>query len=212
MQKTIKTDNMIFVPGSIFFRGCEKGLRHTRPLEQVHVDSFYIDKYPVTNEQYARIIPDWDYDPAKKNHPVTDVRYDEILVYCQKIGKRLPTEDEWEKAARGDTDCRIYPWGNAFDTHKCNCRRLLFLFTNKLAPVDAHPAGISPFGCHDMAGNVWEWTSTPIDDQQYIIKGGACSSPSKRYLQIPGRMGAYINFKCSYNGFRTCFSAAEQPE
>jgi len=200
---------MVLVAGSEFFRGSEKGLWNSRPLEQVYIDSFYIDKYPVTNEQFAQVITDRDYDPAKKNHPVTNLRYEEIIAYCQKVGKRLPTEDEWEKAARGDEDYRIFPWGDRFDKYKCNCRRLFFLLKNSVAPVDAHPDGVSPYGCYDMAGNVWEWTSTRIDDQQYIIKGGACSSPSKKYLQVPVRMIANINFYCSYYGFRTCLSVED---
>lgn len=200
-------DKMILIPGSEFFMGSEKKSRLTSPGQTIMVHSFYIDIYPVTHEEYHEVITDWKFDPEKRHHPVVGLHYDEILEYCRRVGKRLPAEAEWEKAARGDKDQRLYPWGNVFSNKKCNCRSFLFMFKEKVIAVDAYNEGKSPYGCFDMIGNVWEWTSTKVDEERIVLKGGSCTSPSKKYLTIPSRLIVNNNCVNQNFGFRCCLSA-----
>ena len=120
--------------------------------------------------------PEYWTDPKwnKADHPVVGVSYFEAEAYATWAGKRLPTEQEWEKAARG-TDGREYPWGNDFDTTKCNSYESGITATTA---VTSHEEGISPFGCFDMAGNVWEWCSSWYYQSlnQRVIRGGSWSS------------------------------------
>jgi formylglycine-generating enzyme required for sulfatase activity len=164
---------------------------------------YWLARFPVTNEQYnayvkARVkehpVSDW---VKKKNHPVLRVAWEDAMTYCkwlneQLVGKlpsglilRLPTEAEWEKAARG-SDGRIYPWGDFFEKNRCNSEDSGIGDTT---PVDAYsPQGDSSYGCADMAGNVWEWTHslsksypyTPNDGREnengigsHILRGGS---------------------------------------
>lgn len=198
---------MVLVPGSEFFMGSETKSRLTSPGQTIMVDSFYVDIYPVTNDEYSKVITDWKYDPQKRHHPVVGSQYDRIMEYCRLVGTRLPSEAEWEKAARGDRDKRLYPWGNTFSNRKCNCRSFLFFIKEKVTPVDKYSEGTSPYGCVDMIGNVWEWTSTKVDEERYILKGGCCTSPSKIYLTIPSRLIAHKDCVNSNFGFRCCKSA-----
>lgn len=198
---------MVLIPGSQFFMGSIKKGRLTSLGETIMVPSFYMDIYPVTNGEYSKAVTDWRFDPEKKDHPVAGLPYDKIAEYCQLVGKRLPTEAEWEKAARGDKDKRLYPWGDTFISKKCNCRGFLFLVKNKVVSVDSYADGKTPCGCYDMAGNVWEWTSTAVDEEKYVLKGGSCTSPSKRYLTIPSRLIAHRNCINHNFGFRCCLTA-----
>jgi formylglycine-generating enzyme required for sulfatase activity len=144
------------------------------PQHEVELDSYRMGRYPVTNRQYAEFIrreklqdaPDrksgWilRQPPADKlDHPVVSVSWFDAKAYCDWLSRetgfryRLPTEAEWEKAARG-TDARLYPWGNAWGDGRCTAE------SNGTLPVDAHPQGASIYDCYDMLGNVQEWTST----------------------------------------------------
>lgn len=139
--------------------------------KQGDLPAFEIDKYPVTNAQFAQVKPSHSYPPDEINHPVTKVTWIEANGYARKLGKSLPTEAMWEKAARG-TDRRRFPWGERFSPQYCNT------FESKIGattPVDAYPEGQSPYGVMDMAGNVWEWTSTYLDQRKTarVLKGGA---------------------------------------
>jgi len=156
--------------------------------------TFYVDLYEVTNEQYKKFVeathrppPDYwsngNYPVEKKKHPVAYVTWYDAHDYCQWAGKRLPTEEEWEKAARG-TDGRLYPWGNEFDPKKANMPQSRLGDTT---PVGSFPQGRSPYGLYDMSGNVWEWTESwakpypgsPIPTGHYftgeykVLKGGS---------------------------------------
>ena len=204
MNSNNSNSDMVLIPGSEFKMGKKGGGRLTSPEQTIMVESFYMDIYPVTNDEYSKVITDWKFDAEKKDYPVVGLPYEKILEYCRQAGKRLPTEAEWEKAARGDQDARLYPWGDVFSTKKCNSKRFFFMIKRRSAPVNSYEDGRSPFGCFDMIGNVWEWTSTNVDEERYILKGGSCFSPSKRHLTIPSRLVAHRNSINYTFGFRCC--------
>ncbi|HLB94845.1 MAG TPA: SUMF1/EgtB/PvdO family nonheme iron enzyme [Nitrospiria bacterium] len=142
------------------------------PLHKVYLHGYYLDKHEVTNAQYKTFVDakglrppkHWNgntFPPGKADHPVIYVDWFEANGYCHWVGKRLPTEEEWEKAARG-TDGRTFPWGNTFDPMKANTPQH-WLALNRVAdttPVGSFVNGKSPYGLYDMAGNVYEWTSS----------------------------------------------------
>jgi formylglycine-generating enzyme required for sulfatase activity len=161
-------NEMILIPGGDFKYG--EG-RETR-----YLPSFMVGKYPVTNAEYAA----FDYReilPGKENHPAVYVSWHDAVAYCawlsDKEGKacRLPTEEEWEKAARG-IDGRVYPWGDEFHESRCNSSEAGIQDTT---PVNTYPSGASPYGVYDMVGNVWEWTSSLYseNDPRRVVRGGA---------------------------------------
>ncbi len=177
--------DMVFVPAGNFTMGfpADLGSDVKRPQRAVYLDAFYIDKTEVTNAQFARCVDagkcgapttcDWGsptYGVAwKTDHPVVCVSWDDAMVYCAWAGKRLPTEAEWEKAARG-TDGRVYPWGNK----EPDCGRLNYWGNDQAggcvgntAPVASYPSGASPYGALDMAGNVSEWVADWYDESYY---------------------------------------------
>jgi serine/threonine-protein kinase len=143
------------------------------PQHTVTLGNYSIAKYPVTNSQYARFVMATPHPPpehfqngrvppGKENHPVVNVTWNDAVAYCKWLSKttsqqiRLPSEAEWEKAARGG-DKRLWPWGSeAPSAERCNFESPL----GDTTPADQHPSGASPYGVMDMAGNVWEWTST----------------------------------------------------
>ncbi|MBM4045912.1 MAG: hypothetical protein FJ279_12410, partial [Planctomycetes bacterium] len=142
------------------------GFDDETPRSVVYVDGFYIDKCEVTNADYKKFVdatngrapagwPDGKIPEGKENHPVTHVTWHEAAEYAKWAGKRLPTEAEWEKAARG-TDGRLYPWGAEFDSLKCNTKEA---DVGSPTEVGKYLEGQSPYGCLDMAGNVYEWTA-----------------------------------------------------
>jgi len=141
-----------------------------KPQREVHVDAFHIDKYEVTNAQYKKFVDatlhraprHWEnntYSAGEDNLPVVYVSWEDANAYCRWAGKRLPTEEEWEKAARGN-DARIWPWGNKFDPMKCNVESWE---GSGPKPIGSYSDGVSPYGIYDMAGNVWEWTDSWYD-------------------------------------------------
>lgn len=147
---------MALIPAGDFIMGVDGASPDERPQRTVFVDAFYMDKYEVTNLQYKVVFLDHTYEEGMDSLPVAGVSYIEAEAYAQAVGKRLPTEAEWEKAARG-TDGREYPWGNEFDPDKCNTARP---YASGPTRVGKFRAGASPYGCVDMAGNVYEWTSS----------------------------------------------------
>ncbi len=188
-------DNSVaYVPGGEFVMGSDRGDIDERPQRLVYLDAFEIDKYEVTNVQYQRFLmatgrhgprrwearyehlllkasPDWDgatYPPGEGTYPAAGIRWEDAAAYCSWVGKRLPTEAEWEKAARG-TDGRTYPWGEAWDPDRGNTGEA---GRNYPQPVASYPAGASPYGALDMAGNLWEWVSDLYDRQYYARAPG----------------------------------------
>jgi formylglycine-generating enzyme required for sulfatase activity len=157
---------MVLVPAGKFTRGSNLG-DDEKPVRQIYLNAFYMDKFEVTVGQYARYLeatdmdepPDWSImnQPQHLRRPVVNVSWEDAVNYCKWAGKRLPTEAEWEKAARG-TDGRIYPWSNEAPTRlHANYGRKDWDDHQALSPVGSFEAGKSPYGIYDMAGNAWEW-------------------------------------------------------
>jgi len=196
-----------------------------QPQRQVKVNAYYIDKYEVTNEQYQRFIDatdnktpfDWQdrkYPEGEGDWPVSHIDWFDARTYCEWSGKRLPTEEEWEKAARGP-DGNIYPWGNEFDKKKGN-------FFGQPAPVGSFETDRSHYGVYDMAGNVMEWVDSwykaypgnKADIKDYgekhkVLRGNAASADghygmtsvfargSNRTYYLPGGAGFDGGFRCA---------------
>jgi formylglycine-generating enzyme required for sulfatase activity len=168
--------------------------------EKATIDRPYmIDVYPVTNQQYVKFVIDGGYQETKHwskegqlwlkekkvpkpkyldriglkepDYPVVGVSYYEAEAFAKWIGKRLPTEREWERAARG-IDGRLFPWGDIFGNEKCNTEESRI---DKTTPVTHYSNGISPTGCYDMAGNVWEWTASLYEAEKKfrVLRGGS---------------------------------------
>jgi formylglycine-generating enzyme required for sulfatase activity len=177
-------DEMVDIAGGEFEQG--------QAGEPAYVMAYRISRYLVTNAHYARFLaenPDqpvpylnevwaepynWDqqrrsYPEGKANHPVVLISWEDAVTYCKWAKARLPTEPEWEKAARGE-DGRVYPWGDTFDPERANVRES---GVGSTTPVGVYPDGASPYGLFDCAGNVWEWTSSQAGENQMIIRGGS---------------------------------------
>jgi formylglycine-generating enzyme required for sulfatase activity len=170
----------------------------------VEVDAFELSRTPVTNAQYASFVadagaappPHW---PAPDDHPVVFVDWCDADAYCTWAGGRLPTETEWEKAARG-ADGRTYPWGDEEDASRAAIGA--GLKRGSTSPVGSHPAGASPYGLQDMAGNVWEWTSTEYPGGERVLRGGSYASPGLWWAQCAMRSHSRPQRRQSHIGFR----------
>ncbi|MEM2125101.1 MAG: SUMF1/EgtB/PvdO family nonheme iron enzyme [Candidatus Methanosuratincola sp.] len=165
----ISPPGMVFIPGGTFRMGRDDGDEYERPAHEVTVGPFFMDRMEVTNFQYHQFIratghrppPHWQsglYPLGQDNLPVTHVSWNDANAYCQWAGKRLPTEAEWEFAARG-TDGRLYPWGNQWGPDVANAGDAA---RGGTAPVGSYPKGESPFKVLDLVGNVWEWTASEL--------------------------------------------------
>jgi formylglycine-generating enzyme required for sulfatase activity len=182
------TKNMVFVEAGDFLMGTSEEevdeLVHTYdipptffegqyPVKTVRVEDFYIDRFLVTNTEFKEFKPSHTFPEGHEDHPATHVSWYEAQEYAEWIGKTLPTEEEWEKAARG-INGRRFPWGEEWDPTKCNTRLSGYGGTT---PVNQFPSGKSLYGCYDLSGNVWEWTSTWLNAErkQKILKGGSWS-------------------------------------
>ena len=164
-SKSPDLSTMVRVPAGEFLMGRDDGDPDERPARRVWLDDFYIDRTEVTNRDFkafcdaARYLypsnPNFDsgYLLDKPDYPVVNISWEQARAYCAWAGKRLPTEAEWEKAARG-TDGRLYPWGNSWGDSLTNIQGLPF---DRTAPVGSLRQGGSPYGVLDLAGNVWEW-------------------------------------------------------
>ncbi len=206
------------IPAGEFWMGSERGHHSEKPIHKVVLVAYRISRVPITNAQYYLFtqatehpVPnDWqDQRPPKglESHPVVNVSWQDALDYCAWLGQvtgkpiTFPSEAEWEKAARGDQDQREYPWGNRFEATRCNCEELGLRTTT---PVGIFPEGASPYGCLDMAGNVWEWTRSLWADYPYPQPGD--QRQQREDLQAWGervlRGGSFpinqLNVRCSY--------------
>lgn len=147
---------MVLIPAGEFLMGVDGASPDERPRRKVYVDAFYMDKFEVTNEEYKAVVPTHRFPKGHEQYPVAGVSFYDATKYAQSVGKRLSTEAEWEKAA-GGTEGWEYPWGMDFRPDHCNSGA-----SESGGPVRVglFKLGASPYGCMDMAGNVYEWTSS----------------------------------------------------
>jgi formylglycine-generating enzyme required for sulfatase activity len=216
-----------FLMGSL---GDDLSYPNELPQHSVYLNEYLIGKYPVTNRQYRLFMEatghsHWEYGTIQKNkenHPVVAVSWQDASAFCEwasfvtRMNVRLPSEAEWEKAARG-TDGRTYPWGSRAPEHS------LLNFAKKIgdtSQVGATPGGASPYGALDMAGNAWEWVNDRYDEHYYeksparnppgpesgeyrILRGGAWSSSLRnvrsmmRLANLPNDAGTGSGFRCA---------------
>lgn len=225
---------MLFVPAGEFTMGSDSGPEESKPAHKVMVEAFFIDKYEVTNAQYKafcdatkRAYPlkqqwDPDYFSSRPDAPVVGVSYEDARAYAEWAGKRLPTEAEWEKAASWSDPARsktIYPWGERFDASN------VAFGLKEPVNVGSFPAGKSPSGALDMAGNALEWvdgffeaypgnsSANPEFGTKYrVVRGGFIASKSEEFLTTTKRIYMPPNVvptdeRDSFIGFRCAISA-----
>lgn len=223
---------LIRIPAGEFLMGSDKSqdpdaYDHELPQHRVYVSEFYMGRYPITKAQYVAFkkikIPS-----GEENHPAVNVSWNDAQAFCQwlseKTGKafRLPTEAEWEKAARA-ADGRIYPWGNEWDESKLNSGESNGNGTTSVGKYS--PAGDSPYGLADMSGNVWEWCADWFGEQEYqqrananvldpqgpasdeyrVLRGGSWDSTRRNCRAASRRRGVPARFS-SFFGFRLALS------
>jgi formylglycine-generating enzyme required for sulfatase activity len=245
---TITVGEMVPVPASEFTMGCDPEHNdiylcffNELPLHAVYLDDYSIDKYEVTNAQYAQCVenrvctPPADFsswtrseyydNPLFAEYPVLNVDWQQADTYCAWVDKRLPTEAEWEKAARGTNDTRGFPWGDYLaDCTLANCWVMpVGQCVGDTAPIGSYPKGASVYGALDIAGNVGEWVHdwfqadyyhhTPYANPQGPATGthkvgrdGAWSDDSeniqvsKRQRILPETSNPFLGFRCARSG------------
>ena len=182
--------------------------RREIPRQQQTLPPYYIDRFEVTNGQYQRFVREGGGRASRfvrypqfngERQPVVGIGWKDAERYCRWANKRLPTEAEWEKAARG-TDGRIWPWGNTPDDGRYNGRK-----RGVYAPINVGslPKGNSPYGVSDLAGNVWEMTSSAWDNSSHVMKGG-CFLNTNADVRVTVRWAAadeengsnWLGFRC----------------
>ena len=193
---------MVLVPAGEFPMGSEQGDDDEQPVHRVFLDSFYLDTFEVTNGQFAKFVvaiqsePPWGFaDPETPvlhaERPVRWVNWLEATGYCLWAGKRLPTEAEWEKAARGP-EGRLYPWGSDPPT-PLHAVFGLKEGTETVSPIGDRNKGTSPYGVHDLAGNLYEWVADWYDDAFYTpLPALNPRGPMEGTTKVQ-RGGSYIN-------------------
>ncbi len=239
---------MVLIPAGEFEMGSNSGAANERPVHTVYVDAFYIDTHEVTNAQYKAFVdtnPEWQkenipeefhdgvylrlwegntYPTGKADHPVIYVSWYAAMAYAQWAGKRLPTEAEWEKAARGGLSGKAYPWGDSYDATRANYAR----YHNAPIAVGQYPP--NGYGLYDMAGNISEWcldeydpdfyTTSPrenplpdgtieetlnnfkeVKDKDRVLRGG-CWSDNGLFLTVIRRDWGPQHYTSVFRGFR----------
>ena len=245
---------MVYVPAGTFWMGSDESDPdadyYEKPQHEVYLDAFWIDRTEVTNGQYRQCVQAGACSPPQssgsitrdsyygdasfEDYPVIKVDWEQANAYCEWAGARLPTEAEWEKAARG-MDRHIYPWGDTFDGNLVNFCDVNCEFAHKdaawddshadTAPVGNYPSGASPYGALDMAGNVWEWVADRFAEDYYatspernpqgpnsgdprVLRGGSWNN-IQRNVRAAYRF-LYLPSIASYNvGFRCARSGSE---
>ncbi len=220
---------MVYVPDGSFTMGSEDGQDDEKPVHTVTLAAYWIDITEVTNGMYASCVlagvcqapeskssstrSSYYGDPGYADYPVINVNWNQAKAYCRAVGGRLPTEAEWEKAARG-TDGRTYPWGEAIDKTYAN----YFGGIGDTAPVGSYEPGKSPYGAYDLAGNVWEWVSSQYKSYPFntsdgrddltstvarVLRGGSwyydfdLIRSAYRYWDDPSFTAVDIGFRCA---------------
>ena len=206
-------EGMVLIPAGEFQMGSNTGYDDEKPVHTVYVDAFYMDKYEVTNGQYKAFVdtnPEWqkdriprayyngfylnywnenNYPEGKSNHPVVHVSWYAAMAYAKWAGKRLPTEAEWEKAARGGLVGKKYPWGDTIDRTKANYDESV----RNTTPVGSYPA--NGYGLYDMAGNVDEWCLDEYDWNFYSNSPRANPIAGTQHMDV--LLDNYKNVKLS---------------
>ena len=250
LEKAPAPEGMVLIPAGEFLMGSNDGASNEKPVHPVYVDAFYMDVYEVTNAQYKKFVdanPQWgprygddifylvlwnmfddyprgNYPRGKGNHPVMYVSWYGAMAYAQWAGKRLPTEAEWEKAARGGLVGKKYPWGDSLDSSKANYGDNV----GDTTPVGSYPP--NGYGLYDMAGNVNEWCLDAHDWDFYqnsprrnpiggadsisdvinnftnvknlrVLRGGSWLD-FPEYLRVADRSRDYPSLTLYLNGFR----------
>lgn len=225
------------VPAGPFTMGSDRGAPDEQPQHRIEVSAMALDRHEVTNARYRACVragacsapalatshrrPRYFDSPAFDDYPVIFVSWDQAAQFCRFAGGRLPTEAEWEKAARGTTDAREYPWGAG----EPDCRRANLggagACVGDTDRVGRRPEGASPFGAMDMAGNVWEWVSDWYEKDAYrlgpsadptgpregtlkVMRGGCWDSGASslrvscRKAELPAAWADNVGFRCAY--------------
>lgn len=231
MTSSVDGMTLVYIPAGEFLMGSDdRDLQadpDEKPQHAVYLDAFWIDRTEVTNDMYRQCVDSEEctepahspryHDAAYEKHPALGISWDQAVAYCTWAGRRLPTEAEWEKAARG-ADGRLYPWG----TDEPDPGRLNFdHFVGDTTEVGKYPAGASPYGVLDMAGNVWEWVADGYDEGYYsespdrnpftdkpvnrrVLRGGSWNTEAhnvrvaNRFWAFPGRNDT-DGFRCALN-------------
>lgn len=248
-EDSVPAEDMVYIPFGEFIMGADEtdgevGIDvgvDAMPRRKVFVKAFYIDKYEITNKEYkdflaavpVRLPLLWGphyapkYPPIRDNDPVSDVNWHEADGYCRWKGKRLPTEEEWEKAARG-IDGRKFPWGNDWNNDMANTQEYHFKmqrpkdtkddrYTHTVAVIGTFKKDVSPYGARDMAGNVMEWTSSwyqaypgnslerpSFGKSHRVMRGGSWMAPVtpfsyafNRHFVMPDMEDPHFGVRCA---------------
>lgn len=209
----------IWIEGGTFQMGSTGGRDNEEPVHQVTVSGFWIQEHEVTNEEYQRFDVKHSFPSGQERHPVVNVKWQEAMDYAGSRGGSLPTEAQWEFAARG-TAGRTYPWGEAGPTcqlaHYSGCDPSLSI------PVMSRPGGATPEGVYDLGGNVWEWTADwyglygasaatdpagPSSGTPRVLRGGSFSNVDEN-LRGASRSNFDPDYDLDLSGFRVVWSSA----
>ena len=215
---------MVLVPAGEFEMGSDDGASDEIPVHDVYLEAFWIDEHEVTYDQYLEFMKRTGYSISPcgggEDHPVACVSWYDAKAYCEWAGKRLPTEAEWEKAARGGLEGKKFPWGNEDSVREYNAENGAQFSFNRTAPV----MSFSPneYGLYDVAGNVLEWVSDwygndyyqisplenprgPSSGEYRVLRGGSWTS-NVNYLRTADRAGDDPGYSYSHIGFRCATS------
>ncbi len=228
--------DMVYVPSGAFWRGSDKGRPSEKPKRSIVLDSFWIDRNEVTVEDYQKCVAvgvcavpevgsdfNWS-QPSRKKHPINGVSWHDATTYCTWVGKRLPTEAQWEKAARG-TDDRPYVWGAATPTCEYAVMSVGGYGCGRRSTWDvgSKPKGKSFYGANDMGGNLWEWVADwyqedyyatsparnpqgPLKGSQRSLRGSSWDDTSLDAMRVtyrgsnsPTERFRFVGFRCAYS-------------